>query len=95
MENKKIYEYLTVKAEWFGSLDRGTRLYYDFDKRGYVYHYESESSDRDERYTRTSFETKDYFISVDIAENQLRIDNLTAGPEIGELEFKPVELKLT
>ena len=88
MENKKVYEYLTVKAEWFGSLDKGTRLYYAFDKGGYVYHYETESNERDDRYTRKSFETKDYFISVSVAENQIRTDNLIPGPEIGELEFK-------
>lgn len=88
MESKKIYEYITVKAEWFGQLDKGTRLYYDFDKGGYVYHYEYESTNRDLRYVSKSTEVRDYLISVDIAETQLRMDNLIAGPELGELELK-------
>jgi hypothetical protein len=88
MESKKIYEYLIVSAEWFGSLDKGTRLYYDYDKNGYVYHYETESYDKDTRYEKKSVEIIDYFISLGMADHQFRVGCLTAGPELGVLEIK-------
>lgn len=87
MENKQIYEYVVVKAEWFGTLDRGTRLYWDYDKQGYTYHYEHSSTDKESRYESKSFETRDYFISIDVAESQIKSENLVAGPDLGVLEI--------
>jgi hypothetical protein len=86
MENKKIYEYLIV-AEWFSSLDKGTRLYYDYDRQGYVYHYETESTHKSDKYESKSFETTDYFISLLSAEKSIAKGELTVGPELGELEI--------
>lgn len=93
MEKRQIYEYVVVKAEWFGSLDKGTRLYYDYDKNGYVYHYEYEKTEKNSRYNSTSYEEVDYFMSLDVVESNLRADNLVAGPELGILENKCADCK--
>jgi hypothetical protein len=87
MESKKIYEYVTV-TEWLDNLEKGTRLYYDYANQGYVYHYESERSTKNSKYTVVSTTTEDYFISVDIAENGIRSGTLVVGPELGALETK-------
>jgi hypothetical protein len=94
MKSKKVYEYVIVKNDWFGELDKNTRLYYDFDKQGYVYHYEREDSGKSERYESKSYSSHDYFMSAELADINIRKDQLIPGPEIGELEFEP-ELKLT
>lgn len=87
MEGIKVYEYVTVGAEWFGGqLDKGTRLYYDFTKVGYIYHYEFNQITKNDKYESNSEETIDYFISLTVAEKQLRLGNLVPGPEIGMFE---------
>ena len=94
MENKKIYEYLTVN-KWFGDLDKGTRLYYDFSRQGYVYHYENENTSfsivlfsSNHRYEHKSFNIEDYFINLELADDSIRKELLIVGPELGELDFK-------
>lgn len=87
----KIYEYVVVKAEWFGGLDKGTRLYYDYDKNGYTYHYESERNETSNRYSSKSFDSTDYFMSLEIVDSQLQTDSLIAGPDLGEFETKSIE----
>lgn len=94
IESKKVYEYIVVK-DWLENLEKGTRLYYDYDKQGYVYHYETERSTRNNKYTMTSTINEDYFISVDIANRGLLNDLLIAGPGLGELEIDDVTLKIT
>lgn len=83
----KVYEYLVVKEDWlYGDLSKGTRLYYDYDKGGYVYHYEREDTHNDNRYQSKSFTSTDYFISLKIAENGMIKDLISVGPELGEFE---------
>jgi hypothetical protein len=84
----KVYEYVIVNIEWFGSLDKGTRLYYDYDKQGYVYHYESDKKERNSKYEYVYFESNDYLMSVATVEKYLNSGELVPGPEIGELEYK-------
>ncbi len=85
MVSKDIYEYLTT-ADWFGSLEKGTRLYYNFSRGGYIYHYERTSTSNDERYSSNEFSSYDYFISVDIADEQIRRGALLPGPLLGAIE---------
>ena len=87
MEKKKIYEYLIVK-EYFGSLNKGCRLYYYYDKQGYLYHTEYGSCSKSDRYECKEYSTTDYFISIDIADKYLKSEELISGPELGELEYK-------
>jgi paraquat-inducible protein B len=86
MANKQIYEYMVV-TDYLGNLERGTRLYYDYDQQGYVYHYETDRSKKGITHTVKSFISKDYFISVDVAYINMEKGLLTAGPELGILEI--------
>jgi len=87
MENKQIYEYLIV-TDYFGNLNAKTRLYFDFDENGYVYHYEREdTSDDNDLYKSKSFLSNDYFISIDLADRSIKEGKLTPGPELGEMEY--------
>jgi len=88
-----VYEYVVVK-DWMDNLDKGTRLYYDYVKQGYVYHYETERSNKNSRYELKSFTSEDYFISIDIANKCIGSENLVAGPELGMLEAVEVPLKV-
>ena len=83
MGNKLVYEYVVVK-DWLENLEKGTRLYYDYNENGYVYHYEVERTNRNSRCTFSSSTVEDYFISLDIANNGITIGTLIAGPELGE-----------
>jgi len=88
MESKvKVYEYLVAK-EWFGNLEKGTRLYYDHNRQGYVYHYERDDVSNDNRYSYKSVKVEDYFISATLADENIKKGELETGPEIGELESK-------
>jgi hypothetical protein len=87
METKKVYEYVMVK-EWLDNLEKGTRLYFDYDKQGYIYHYETERTYKNNNYDMESFSSEDYFISVDVANRNILNEKLIAGPELGELEYK-------
>ena len=87
MKSRKVYEYVIVNIDWFGSLDKGTRLYYDYDKQAYVYHYESDKKEKNSKYEYTYFESNDYEMSVEIVDKYLNGGELLAGPEIGELEY--------
>jgi len=82
-----IYEYL-VTNDWFGSLEKGTRLYYDYSKGGYVYHYEYESNTKETRYSRYETNFTDYFMPIETAEQYILKGDLTTGPELGNLEKK-------
>jgi len=88
METKKIYEYIVVARDWFGNLEKGSRLYYDYNRGGYIYFYESERTDKNSRYETKSFETMEYFISPTVSDVYLKNGELIAGPELGMLEFK-------
>jgi len=80
-----IYEYL-VTNDWFGSLEKGTRLYYDYSRGGYVYHYEYESNTKDSRYNCFEVRSTDYFMSVEVAQQYILKGDLITGPALGDLE---------
>lgn len=84
-ENKVIYEYLTILTDWFGGLEKGTRLYYSYKENGYVYHTDSESTTKDEYYQRWSSSSTDYFISLDLADQHIKNGKMAIGPALGEL----------
>jgi hypothetical protein len=87
MKMREIYEYVTVNTEWFANrLDKGCRLYYDFDKGAYVYHYESEEHTVNNKYTSVEKETTDYTISLDSVDLNIRAGALVPGPNLGILE---------
>jgi len=87
MGERIVYEYVIVNKEWYdGNLEKGTRLYYDYDKQGYVYHYERESTSKNARSEFKSFVTEDYFVSPAVADVNLQNENLRPGPELGVLE---------
>ena len=87
MEEQKVYEYLVTK-DWFGALEKGSRLYYDYSKGGYVFHTEFESNSRSDRYESYEHNSTDYFLSVKRAQQYIVNGDLITGPEIGVLEFK-------
>lgn len=87
METKKVFEYIVTK-DWYDGLEKGTRLYYDHNKQGYVYHYESERTEKNNLGTSTRFTIEDRFISINSATDGIKNDTLTPGPELGELEYK-------
>ncbi len=84
MKSKVVYEYLVTK-DWFGSLEKGCRLYYDHTRGGYVYHTETENTYKSDKYVSTETSESDYFISIDVAENYIKREALIPGPELGEL----------
>lgn len=87
MESRKIYEYVTLVAEWYANnLDKGTRLYYDHTSNSYVYHYEFSQDTSNSKYNSKTFEVTDYSLSLDIVDKNIANGNLEVGPEIGELE---------
>lgn len=83
-DNIIVYEYVVVQNAWWDNLERGTRLYYDYDKNGYVYHYESSRTQKNDKYDLSSSTIEDYFISLGVAAKGLRTDCLAAGPVLGE-----------
>jgi hypothetical protein len=85
-----VYEYLVIKEDWsYGDLSKGTRLYYDYDKGGYVYHYERDEVHSDDKYSSKSHREENYFISIDLANKGIQREALTVGPELGE--FEPIK----
>lgn len=86
MKENKVYEYLVTK-DWFGSLEKGSRLYYDYSKGGYIFHTEYESKSKSNRYESSEFNSADYFISAEIANRYVEIGDLLTGPELGVLEL--------
>lgn len=87
----KVYEYVVV-SEWLDDLEKGTRLYYDYDKQGYVYHYESSRTNKNDRYEVSSSTESDYFISVAIADKGITGGRLLPGPELGELVMETTKI---
>jgi hypothetical protein len=87
-KNIVVYEYVVVNKEWWDNLEKGTRLYFDHDKNGYVYHYESERFNKNDKYECKSITTEDYFISLGVADKGLRTESLAAGPLYGEIELE-------
>lgn len=94
MGNKKVYEYVVIDKEWWDNLEKGTRLYYDYVKQGYVYHYETERSNKNGKYELKSITVEDYFISVDSALKSIDSGTLVVGPELGILETIGLPLKV-
>ncbi len=87
MKTKKVYEYLVTK-EWFGALEKGSRLYYDSSVGGYIFHTEFESQSKSDKYECFESNSTDYFMSVSTAEKYINRGDLIPGPELGELEFE-------
>jgi hypothetical protein len=85
----KIYEYVVV-IDWLDNLEKGTRLYYDYAKHGYVYHYESERSSKNSKYSMKSLTTEDFFIDPNTVEVSISNGVFAPGPELGEFEQKPL-----
>jgi hypothetical protein len=85
MAVRKVYEYLIVD-DFFGDLEKGTRLYYDYNKLGYTYHYEYEGTDNNSRYQSSESSVADYYINLDSADRYIYSGELVPGPELGEYE---------
>jgi hypothetical protein len=85
METKRVYEYLVVNR--FENLEPGTRLYYDYSKRGYLYHYETERTNKTIKCDYKLNTSEDYFIGADLAERSIELGLLSPGPELGEIEY--------
>jgi len=83
----KVYEYVET-TDWMDGLDKGTRLYYDYDQQGYVYHYERESTNKSYWCESKTFTTEDFFVTPLTIEAKIRSGHLKAGPDLGELEIK-------
>jgi len=97
MEERKVYEYV-VANDYFNSLDKGCRLYYDYNKQAYVYHTEYESTNNTQTYKSHTTESRDVILSVDTVNRSINDGLLTAGPILGTLVSKQVpsvEAKIT
>jgi hypothetical protein len=94
--NMVIYEYVVIQQEWYvNGLDKGTRLYYDHTKNAYLYHYESERTNKNDKYSSIETEVIDYTLSLSNVDRGIRNGELASGPELGE--FVPLinqELKV-
>lgn len=88
MEKHKVYEYIVVDKDWFGNLEKGSRLYYDYVKGCYVFHTEYENHSKGDRYESYDRSSTDYYISVEKALHYIENGALEPGPELGELENK-------
>lgn len=86
METIKVYEYVTI-VDWYGALEKGTRLYYDHNKQAYTYHNETEHASNTSRYQSKEFSSVDYLISTTAIEKGINDKLFAPGPELGELEF--------
>jgi len=84
MSERIIYEYLVTK-DWFGSLEKGCRLYYNHNKGGYMYHTEYSSINKGDKYTSYGENSMDYIINLDVADKYLEQGELIAGPVLGGL----------
>ena len=92
MESIVLYENVET-TDWIEGLDKGTRLYYDFDKGLYVYHYERESTSKNKWCETKTFTSEDYFIRPETMVVKMRTGQFIAGPELGALESKCEDCK--